>query len=79
MPSFLKFFVWILAIQLASSNSVRRITEQYKQLVIQIPGYSPTESDDYVSVAIKAEPGYISMFYMVAQNNRIFRKVSTDI
>lgn len=25
------------------SSSVRRITEQYKQLVVQIPGYSPTE------------------------------------
>jgi hypothetical protein len=35
--------IWILASQLVVGSSVRRITEQYKQLIVQIPGYSPTE------------------------------------
>lgn len=40
---FIDLFLWVLASQLVVCSSVRRITEQYKQLVIQIPGYSPTE------------------------------------
>ncbi|KAI6203041.1 putative peptidyl-glycine alpha-amidating monooxygenase T19B4.1 [Aphelenchoides besseyi] len=54
-----------------SASSVSRKTQQYKQLLVQIPGYTPTEDDDYVSVSIKAEPGYIVKFQPHASADRV--------
>ncbi|KAI6207681.1 hypothetical protein M3Y96_00034600 [Aphelenchoides besseyi] len=54
-----------------STSSVSRKTQQYKQLLVQIPGYTPTEDDDYVSVSIKAEPGYIVKFEPHASADRV--------
>ncbi|KAF7640047.1 hypothetical protein Mgra_00000490 [Meloidogyne graminicola] len=41
------------------------------KLTIKIQGYSPEQDDDYVSVSMKAEPGYIVKFEPAAHADRV--------
>uniref|UniRef100_A0A915DPK1 Uncharacterized protein n=1 Tax=Ditylenchus dipsaci TaxID=166011 RepID=A0A915DPK1_9BILA len=67
------FYVILLLEFLAGihTSSVRRITTQLRQLSLQIQGYSPTQTDDYVAISIKAEPGYIVKFEPFASADRV--------
>ncbi|KAL3084630.1 hypothetical protein niasHT_034669 [Heterodera trifolii] len=70
-PLFLQLFLSIF-VAFSAAISVRRLPgEEVKRFDIQIQGYTPTQDDDYVAVAVKAEPGYIVEFEPFAHADRV--------
>uniref|UniRef100_A0A183CLC9 peptidylglycine monooxygenase n=1 Tax=Globodera pallida TaxID=36090 RepID=A0A183CLC9_GLOPA len=70
-PHFLFYFTSIL-IAFSAAASVRRLpNEELKRFDIQIQGYTPSQDDDYVAVAVKAEAGYIVEFEPFAHADRV--------
>uniref|UniRef100_A0A914L920 Peptidylglycine monooxygenase n=1 Tax=Meloidogyne incognita TaxID=6306 RepID=A0A914L920_MELIC len=52
-------------------TSIHSNKNELRKSTIKIQGYSPEQNDDYVSVAMKAEPGYIVKFEPAAHADRV--------
>ncbi|KAE9546607.1 hypothetical protein FO519_010181, partial [Halicephalobus sp. NKZ332] len=67
-------FLWLfffLGIASGKVISKRESISNTTEFLVAINGYSPTENDDYVSVAVRAQPGYIVKFEPSASADRI--------
>lgn len=56
----ISIFIFYLTISLIYGNAVKKVINEVVEFPLQIQGYSPEQSDDYVAVAVKAPSGYIS-------------------
>uniref|UniRef100_A0A915P101 Peptidylglycine monooxygenase n=1 Tax=Meloidogyne floridensis TaxID=298350 RepID=A0A915P101_9BILA len=59
-------------------TSIHSNKNELRKSTIKIQGYSPEQNDDYVSVAMKAEPGYIG-FFTVVQRQLIRTKTFGEV
>jgi len=69
MKSLWLFF--LLGIASGKVISKREIPKNTTEFLVAINGYSPQQDDDYVSIAVKAKPGYIVKFEPSASADRI--------
>jgi hypothetical protein len=64
--------IFLLTNYISSKVIVKKSTEgDITYFNVQINGYQPTKNDDYVSVAVRAEPGYIVKFEPSASGDRV--------
>jgi hypothetical protein len=64
--------IFLLTNYISTKVIVKKSTEgDITYFNVQINGYQPTKNDDYVSVAVRAEPGYIVKFEPSASGDRV--------
>uniref|UniRef100_A0A0N5A2F7 Peptidylglycine monooxygenase n=1 Tax=Parastrongyloides trichosuri TaxID=131310 RepID=A0A0N5A2F7_PARTI len=69
------FILLLFPTILINGSAVKKVIEEIRKVPIQIPGYSPDISDDYVAFPVNAPNGYIVKFEPLSLAERVHHMI----